>query len=124
MEDPSSAADHLDSSKQTSFASNTAASSSFRHSGGEIKRGLTISAGGGDAASAAFSSNNSHTHSTSGVGGSSSISTSSSSDTKSAGTGNNDLPSSPTPPLQRRLAKSFSVAPSHSKGARIHFYTL
>lgn len=32
--------------------------------------------------------------------------------------------SSPTPPLQRRLAKSFSVAPSqsHSKGSYCNFY--
>lgn len=30
--------------------------------------------------------------------------------------------SSPTPPLQRRLAKSFSVAPSQSKGSYCNLY--
>jgi hypothetical protein len=30
--------------------------------------------------------------------------------------------SSPTPPLQRRLAKSFSVAPSHPKGSYLPFF--
>lgn len=37
---------------------------------------------------------------------------------------NNEIPHSPTPPLQRRLAKSFSVAPSNtqSKGAYDFFF--
>lgn len=39
--------------------------------------------------------------------------------TSTSASSSNDVPHSPTPPLQRRLAKSFSVAPSstQSKGA-------
>lgn len=62
-----------------------------------------------------------------GIGGSGSSSSGPSgatSSSSSATTNNIEIPHSPTPPLQRRLAKSFSVAPSNtqSKGAYNLYY--
>lgn len=46
--------------------------------------------------------------------------------TSTSASSSNDVPHSPTPPLQRRLAKSFSVAPSstQSKGAYTFIFCL
>lgn len=138
---------------------NTTPNINFRHSGGEIKQSPSIRASGGlgglglgAALGVAGSAISTHT---SGGGGSSNHVTSQTDGNTSSGNvgasvmsnfmssvshdgsqfggagGGDGAPNSPTPPLQRRLAKSFSVAPSisthavismaHSKGAHLTY---
>lgn len=129
---------------------NTTPNINFRHSGGEIKQSPSVRASGGlgglglgaalgVAGSASSGAQTSQTDgnvvSSSGVSVISNFISSHSHDGShfgggTSGGGGEGAPSSPTPPLQRRLAKSFSVAPSisahavismaHSKGA--HFF--
>lgn len=87
-------------------------SNPYRSAGDGLATGgvNSISSGGGSI----VANNNSSSGGGSGGGGTPTIVATSSSTSTS-----NDVPHSPTPPLQRRLAKSFSVAPSstQSKGA-------
>lgn len=77
--------------------------------GGGSGSNLPSSGVASGATGASGSTNNNINNSSSGVGG--------------GVLNNNELPHSPTPPLQRRLAKSFSVAPSsaQTKGASFLF---
>ncbi|XP_065095228.1 ral GTPase-activating protein subunit beta isoform X3 [Ochlerotatus camptorhynchus] len=126
---------------------NTTPNINFRHSGGEIKQSPSIRASGGlgglglgAALGVAGSATCTHTsvgggsnnHSTSQTDGNTSsgnvgvsvisnfMSSVSHDGSQFGGVGSGDgAPNSPTPPLQRRLAKSFSVAPSISAHAVI-----
>lgn len=102
----------VDNAISTNNQSNTSGAQQ-RHSGGS---GLSRSSGAEQNSSLGTSSNSNSV----GVGG-----------RNVAGDGalmitSDHQQSSPTPPLQRRLAKSFSVAPSqsHSKGSYLTFFPL
>ncbi|XP_055638220.1 ral GTPase-activating protein subunit beta isoform X2 [Toxorhynchites rutilus septentrionalis] len=120
---------------------NTTPNINFRHSGGEMRQSPSIRASGGlgglglgAALGVAGSSNASHSSIGGGGGNSNSQSnladgnvgsvsvgfySSVSHDGQFGSSGGDGVPNSPTPPLQRRLAKSFSVAPSISAHAVI-----
>ncbi|XP_029720314.2 ral GTPase-activating protein subunit beta isoform X2 [Aedes albopictus] len=123
----------------SSAGGNTTPNINFRHSGGEIKQSPSVRASGGlgglglgaalgVAGSASSGAQTSQTDgnlvSSSGVSVISNFISSHSHDGShfgggTSGGGGEGAPSSPTPPLQRRLAKSFSVAPSISAHAVI-----
>ncbi|XP_062549207.1 ral GTPase-activating protein subunit beta isoform X2 [Armigeres subalbatus] len=128
-------------SATTSGGGNTTPNINFRHSGGEIKQSPSVRASGGLGglglgAALGVAGSTSGNHNSGGSNSQTDGNTSSGNMGVSAlsnfisgythdglhfgGSGSGDgTPSSPTPPLQRRLAKSFSVAPSISAHAVI-----